>query len=115
MNLPDFLRELAALLLKYADTVEPVDPAPAEDRLLTGSQLDKALQISASTRARLVKEGALPFVWVGKRKRYDLAACRAAVTARGERTVPHQSDGPVVTQAMVEAIARRAGWKKIKP
>lgn len=66
------LRALAAL------------PPPVTTGLLDGRALDQALGVSATTRNRFVVEG-MPCELVGTRRRFDLAACRAWLAARGPK------------------------------
>ncbi len=58
-------------------------PSPGQ-RLATKSELARELSCSTATVDRMVREG-MPFVAVGRTRRFDLADCRAWCEARTER------------------------------
>lgn len=92
-------------------------PEPAADiMLLDGRQLDRVLGISAATRCRLVLEG-MPHEQVGTRRRFDVAACRAWLAARGSKPTKTMTTAPKtaaedpidVSRALGKAGLRRVG------
>lgn len=86
--------------------------------IVDGRAFDRALGISAATRGRLVTEG-MPHETVGTRRRYDLAACRAWLAARGSKPTkvmqapPKAADeDPIdVSRVLGKAGLRRVGGR----
>lgn len=104
--------ELDALAARLrAALPAPVVPAaPADpEGLVAGPVVDRHLAISAATRNRLVKEG-MPTVIVGYRRRYNVAACRTWVEARGRKpTKAAVRDDVEIDDVLAHAGMRRAG------
>jgi hypothetical protein len=65
--------------------VGPVPPAEEPDALLAKGALAKRLDVSPSTVDRLTREGMPVASYVGDARRYDVAACRAWLAARGRK------------------------------
>jgi hypothetical protein len=61
-------------------------PEPTPERV-DAAGIAKALGVSGATVSRLTRDG-MPHELVGSRRRYDVAACRAWLTARGPVTAP---------------------------
>lgn len=99
--------QLLALLAALRPAVVVPAAVEAAPTLLDKAQLARALGVSRGQIDRLARAG-MPYVTVGDRKRFELAACRAWCSARGKSAVPAE---PANDQIDVTALARRNGLR----
>ena len=108
---PDHVAPLVALLEAQADALQAqadvlraqaralvgvsLAPAPAAAAapLATKSELAHALDCSIATIDRMVRDG-MPYVRVGKTKRFDVGACRAWCESRVTAPAPAPAPAP---------------------
>jgi hypothetical protein len=112
------LGDILVAALRRPDVVEairavteaPTSEAEPADRLRTKRELAMALGVSVSTIDRLTREGMPVAAHVGDARRYDVAACRAWLGARGKRptTAPRSGREPDIDDVIEAAgLVRR--------
>lgn len=99
--------QLLALLAALRPTVAAPAAVEAAPALQTKREISRALNVSSGQIDRFARAG-MPYVTVGDRRRFDLAACRAWCAARGKSAVP---SAPANDAIDVTALARRNGLR----
>lgn len=104
----DALQAQAETLRAHARALEGVSlgpaPAAAAAPLATKSELAHALDCSIATIDRMVRDG-MPYVRVGKTKRFDVGACRAWCESRVTAPAPAPAPRQPVSLAGVRRLS----------
>jgi|CZKU01.1.fsa_nt_gi hypothetical protein len=96
--------------IREVTTSKPPELVSDGDRLLAKRELARKLGVSPSTVDRLTRDGLPIAAHVGDARRFDLAACRAWLAARGKKATkaPASARAVVDVSDVIEASGLKA-------